>query len=212
MRALRTRPDFLLMPESAHLVLEQIAIGALTAVDLNVAAGEIVCLSGASGSGKTRLLRAVADLEPHAGRVKLGGTERESVPAHEWRRRVMLVPAESQWWADTVGEHFCRPMTEALVELDLPAEARGWMVARLSSGEKQRLALIRAASSWPAALLLDEPTANLDVTSTKRVERWLTDLIRTQQLPAIWVAHDAGQISRVADRHLVIRDRHLVAA
>ncbi len=200
------------MPDNAHLVLEQIAIGALTAVDLDVAGGEIVCLSGPSGSGKSRLLRAIADLEPHSGRLRLGETQRESVPAHEWRRQVMLVPAESQWWADTVGEHFCRPMPEALVELDLPAEAREWTVARLSSGEKQRLALIRAASSGPAALLLDEPTANLDGASTTRVERWLTDLIRNQRLPVIWVAHDPGQISRVADRHLVIRDSDLVAA
>lgn len=195
---------------SAHLLVEQIAVGELAAVDLEVAAGEIVCLSGPSGSGKTRLLRAIADLEPHAGRVRLGAVERESLPAHEWRRLVMLVPAESQWWADTVAEHFSCPMPDALAELDMPSAASAWSVSRLSSGEKQRLALIRAASFQPAALLLDEPTANLDPASTSRVERWLIHWIRNQRLPAIWVAHDPEQIERVADRHLSIRDQRLV--
>jgi ABC-type iron transport system FetAB ATPase subunit len=200
------------MAADAHLVVEKVAIGTLTDVGLDIAPGEIVCLTGPSGSGKTRLLRAIVDLEPHAGNARLGEVARESIPAHEWRRQVMLVPAESQWWADTVGEHFCHPMTDALAALTLPPDAPQWTVTRLSSGEKQRLALIRAASSEPAALLLDEPTANLDAAATERVERWLTGWIRDRRLPAIWVAHDAGQIRRVADRHLRIQDRHLVKA
>ncbi len=189
----------------ARLELQGLSVGGLVSVDLEVAPGEIVCLSGPSGSGKSRLLRAVADLEPHDGRVLLGSVDRESMTAHQWRRQVMLVPAESQWWADTVGEHFCRPVPEALTELDLPAEAVGWTVARLSSGEKQRLALLRALSCRPLALLLDEPTANLDNETTRRVERWITDWIRQHGLPAIWVAHDAGQIERVGGRHYSIR-------
>ncbi len=190
----------------ADLVLERLAAGELAATDLEVAAGEVVCLSGASGSGKTRLLRAVADLEPHAGQVRLGELQRDVLPASQWRAKVMLVAAESQWWFDTVGEHFCRPVPEILDALGLPADAGGWQVSRLSSGEKQRLALARTASCGPSALLLDEPTANLDADSTRKVESWLIGWIRQQQLPTLWVAHDAEQIARVADRHFVIRN------
>jgi ABC-type sulfate/molybdate transport systems ATPase subunit len=200
------------MSTRAKLILEEVAAGDLPAVDLEVGAGEIVCLSGPSGSGKTRLLRAVADLESHSGQVRLGDLQRHSMPAHQWRAKVMLVPAESQWWFDTVGEHFCRGVPEALDALGLAADATGWQVSRLSSGEKQRLALARAASCQPAALLLDEPTANLDAESTRRTEQWLIGWIRQHQLPTLWVAHDAGQIARVADRHLVIRNSRLERA
>lgn len=190
----------------ATLTLKSLAIGGLKSIDLQVAAGEIVCLSGASGSGKSRLLRAIADLDRHSGNVHLGDTSQSDVPGHSWRGMVMLVPAESAWWYDTVGEHFSEHPEETLQQLGLDADAFNWPVARLSSGEKQRLALARALARKPAALLLDEPTANLDKDSTERVESWLRDRIRQQQLPTIWVAHHEDQIARVADRHFHIVD------
>ena len=192
------------VPSLAKLKLHRVAIGQLNAVDLTISPGEIVCLSGASGSGKSRLLRAIADLEPHNGDVMLGDTGQNTLPGHGWRSAVMLVPAESAWWHDTVGEHFCERREQTLQQLDLPAEAFDWQVARLSSGEKQRLALARALSHKPAALLLDEPTANLDKDNTERVESWLCEYIRQQQIPTLWVAHHEDQIQRVADRHFRI--------
>lgn len=196
----------------ASLRLENLAVGELEPVDLTVASGEIVCLSGASGSGKTRLLRAIADLEPHDGEAWLGDRPQSATPAHEWRARVMLVPAESQWWADSVGEHFAGRAADHgdLEALGFAPEVLDWQVSRLSSGEKQRLALLRAVSREPAALLLDEPTANLDDTTTRRVEVWLVERTRERGWPVIWVAHDAAQIERVGHRHCHIEGGRLV--
>ena len=202
------------MNETAgNLELEEISVGELEAVSLSVGTGEVVCLSGVSGSGKSRLLRAVADLEPHDGECLLGDVRQSETPAHRWRARVMMVPSESQWWCETVGEHFDADAGEApgdgLEALDLPREATDWSIDRLSSGEKQRLALIRALLREPRALLLDEPTANLDAETIRRVERWLLDVIEARGLPTVWVAHDPGQIERVSNRHVRIRDGRL---
>lgn len=199
----------------ATLSLRQVAVGALEDVSLDIAPGEVVCLSGASGSGKSRLLRTVADLDPHAGEIGLGDQIQGQVPGHVWRRQVMLVPAESQWWHDTVGEHWGvalsdTELAQALQALGLSAAISGWQVSRLSSGEKQRLALLRAISYAPVALLLDEPTANLDEQNTRAVERWLQALARGRGLPLFWVAHDHAQIRRVADRHFHIEGSRLV--
>jgi sulfonate transport system ATP-binding protein len=186
---------------SPTLRLDGVAIGTLSDVSLAVPPGDIHCLSGPSGSGKSRLLRAVADLEPHAGEVWLGETAQASLPAHRWRARVMLVPSESQWWADGVGDHLGTVEVADLEALGFDQAVLDWQVARLSSGEKQRLALLRAISQGPSALLLDEPTANLDEATTRRVEAWLVGRIRQRGWPVIWVAHDPGQIARVANRH-----------
>lgn len=188
----------------ATLTLTGVSVGALENIDLEIAPGEIVCLSGPSGCGKSRLLRAIADLEPHGGRVTLGDIHQSNLPAHRWRGKVMLVPAESAWWHDTVGEHFPRTVESTLEQIGLDPGASKWPVSRLSSGEKQRLALVRALSYKPSALLLDEPTANLDRDSTAKVEAWLCDRIHAHNLPTIWVAHHEDQIARVADRHIHI--------
>jgi len=191
------------------LQVERVSVGELGPVSLSVSSGEVVCLSGASGGGKTRLLRAIADMEAHGGDCLLGDIRQCETPAHLWRARVMMVPAESQWWHETVGEHFDAGAGdapgEAMKALDLPPAAIDWSIDRLSSGEKQRLALIRALSCEPRALLLDEPTANLDAESVRRVERWLQHLITRRGLPTLWVAHDVEQIRRVSNRHFRIR-------
>ncbi|MGR2738877.1 ABC transporter ATP-binding protein [Billgrantia sp. Q4P2] len=185
-----------------YLRLDRVAVGDLAEVSFSVGPGEICCLSGASGSGKSRLLRAVADLEPHEGEVWLGEQAQAQTPGHAWRRQVMLVPAESHWWAETVGEHFAQaPEAAELEALGLEPEAPAWQIGRLSTGEKQRLGLLRAVSREPRVLLLDEPTANLDDATSERLEAWLTARIRSRGWPTLWVAHDRRQIARVASRH-----------
>ncbi|TLF52534.1 ABC transporter ATP-binding protein [Halomonas urmiana] len=200
------------MTATDALSLKRLAVGELAEVSLTIAPGEVHCLSGPSGSGKSRLLRAVADLEPHDGEAWLGETAQSSLAGHAWRARVMLVPAESQWWGDTVGEHLADARLDDLETLGFAAEVRDWQVARLSSGEKQRLALVRALSREPSALLLDEPTANLDDATARRVEAWLGARIRERGWPVIWVAHDPAQIDRVADRHWRIVEGRLEEA
>lgn len=184
------------------LVLKNLCVGTLSNVSLTVPGGQVVCLSGPSGSGKSRLLRAVADLEPHGGTVSVADTCQEDLPAHQWRSRVVMVPADSQWWFDEVGGHFPDYVKADLPSaLGFPPEVLEWSVSRLSSGERQRLALWRALLLEPEVLLLDEPTANLDNDSTEAIETWLLEEIRRRQIAVLWVAHDVGQIHRVADAH-----------
>src|SRR3954454_15298866 len=108
--------------------------------------GECNALQGASGSGKTMMMRAIADLDPNEGTLKLNGVLRESVPGPVWRRQVTYLASEPGWWADTVQEHFAnwdnaQPLIE---ELCLSPDCGSWKVERLSTGEKQRLGLARA--------------------------------------------------------------------
>lgn len=183
-------------------MLENLSVGTLSGVSLTVPGGQVVCMSGPSGSGKSRLLRAVADLESHDGGISLADTRQQDIPAHQWRSRVVMVPADSQWWFDEVGGHFPDDADARLPSaLGFPPEVMGWSVSRLSSGERQRLALWRAVAFKPEALLLDEPTANLDNDSTETIEAWLLDEIWRRQIAVIWVAHDPAQIHRVANVH-----------
>ncbi|MDH3196397.1 MAG: energy-coupling factor ABC transporter ATP-binding protein [Hyphomicrobiales bacterium] len=183
------------------LSARDLASPVLGPVSLDVAAGECVAVMGASGAGKSLLLRAIADLDPNDGDVALNGIARNAIPANAWRQQVALVPAESGWWADIVGEHFIAvpPDMDLLEALGLAAESLTWTVARLSSGEKHRLAILRALSLRPKALLLDEPSASLDEHSTERLEAVLQRQ-RASGVPIVLVTHDAAQAERLATR------------
>jgi putative ABC transport system ATP-binding protein len=106
---------------------------------------------------------------------------------------------------DVVGEHF-REWTAALAflrDLGFPEETKAWPIARLSTGERLRLALVRALMVRPKVLLLDEPTAALDAASVAAVESLIKARLRTG-LAVLWVTHDAEQAKRVAHRLLVV--------
>ena len=155
--------------------------------------------------GKTLLLRAIADLDPNQGLVSLEGRDRSTIPAPEWRRLVGYVPAEPGWWAETVGEHFGEWAAAAavLTNLGFPEETKSWPISRLSTGERLRLALVRALIIRPKVLLLDEPTAALDAASVAAVEAVIASRIRGG-LAVLWVTHDAGQARRIARRQLAV--------
>jgi ABC-type iron transport system FetAB ATPase subunit len=161
-------------------------------------------LHGKSGSGKTLLLRAIADLDANDGEVWLENTPRSQFTGPQWRRRVALLPAESQWWGDAVAEHARRWPQPLLTALGFSPDVLGWQISRLSSGEKQRLALVRMLANQPRVLLLDEPTANLDAENTRIVEKIVHDYLQQNRAAAIWVSHDRTQLGRVAARQAVM--------
>ncbi len=102
-----------------------------------------------------------------------------------------------------MGAHFADwSAAEPLVEaLGLPAACRDWPVARLSTGERQRLALVRALVQRPQVLLLDEPTGGLDETARDAVEALIAGRL-AEGAAALWVTHDAEQARRLAKRCL----------
>jgi UDP-glucose/iron transport system ATP-binding protein len=184
------------------LRIKRLATKLIGPISFDVAAGECLALMGPSGAGKSLLLRAIVDLDPSTGNVTVGVRARDDMLASAWRKLVALVPAESGWWADRVGDHFPAnsDATELIGKLGL-AGSLEWDVGRLSTGERQRLALARALCCRPEVLLLDEPTASLDEHATGLVE----DLIREcceAGMALLLVTHDRRQAERMAKRVL----------
>jgi len=177
----------------------------LVALNLCLHGAEITGLNGPSGSGKSLLLRAIADLDPSTGEVSLDDCSRASMAGHEWRKRVAYLPTESGWWFETVGEHFLQTDIACLQQLGFEADVLSWKVTRISSGEKQRLALARILSRRPEALLLDEPTASLDASHTRDVEQLVSDYMRQRDVPVFWVSHDPEQLKRLTRRVMIIQ-------
>lgn len=189
------------------LQVSQLSRPGLGPVSFSVEAGLCVAVTGPSGAGKTLLLRAIADLDPNEGSIRLDAVERRSLPAPEWRMRVGMVPAESGWWTDRVGEHFSRPgdAVEIVDQLGLPADALEWEVQRLSTGERHRLAIARALELAPDVLLLDEPTAALDKQATRKVETVLRRQLKAGTA-IVLVTHDAVQLKRMAHSKVTLKD------
>ncbi|UCC57479.1 MAG: ATP-binding cassette domain-containing protein [Gammaproteobacteria bacterium] len=186
--------------------LQRLTLGPLS---LDVDAGDCVCISGPSGTGKSLLLRAIADLDPHEGQVWLGNRSCIATPPDEWRTAVGLLPPESSWWLPRVLEHFHDGVPVPLDHVGLTTEILDKPVSQLSSGERQRLALLRLLSNRPRVLLLDEPTANLDPENTRRIEEVVMEYRREHDAAIIWVSHDSEQIKRIANRHFELIDGEL---
>jgi putative ABC transport system ATP-binding protein len=164
-----------------------------------------MAVQGASGSGKSLLLRALADLDPHQGEISLDSKPCDSLPGPLWRRQVVYLPSEPGWWSDYVADHFpvwekALPWVKALY---LPATVQSRTVQRLSTGERQRLALVRALVLHPRVLLLDEPTSGLDSETTQAVERVIGEYLATGA-SVLWVTHDREQARRIARRCLFL--------
>ena len=181
---------------------------------MEVPRGGVLAISGASGSGKSLFLRMVADLDPNEGEISLNGVSRAGLAANLWRRRIPYVAAESGWWAPRVHDHFAPSRLAAarsLAErLGVGAPPFDGPVDRLSTGEKQRLALVRALILESPALLLDEPTGPLDPVSVERVEAVLLERVAAGTT-IVLVSHDPAQGSRLNARRLRMTDRKLEA-
>ena len=185
----------------SHLHIKNVSTDHLSPLSLELNNNECIGVSGQSGTGKSLFLRTIADLDPHQGEVCLDGEKQSKIPACQWRSRVGLLTAESAWWSEKVTDHFIRVDDDALAQLGFDRDCLEWSVDRLSSGEKQRLALLRLLAIEPEILLLDEPTANLDAESITKVETLINNYRQQHAVSIIWVSHDAEQLKRMTSKH-----------
>lgn len=187
-----------------YFSVENLAFHTFSDINLSLSKAECIGLSGPSGVGKSLFLRALADLDPHEGKISLDGILSDAMPAHLWRRQVALLPAEAAWWHTTVGEHFNGIDFQWLSQLGFDETVLKWQISRLSSGERQRLALLRVLCNHPKLLLLDEPTANLDSENSRKVENLVASIRIETKMAVIWVSHDIEQLKRISTYYLVL--------
>jgi iron complex transport system ATP-binding protein len=194
-----------------------------------VAAGEVLGLVGPNGSGKTTLIRAVTGGVPAEGLVALMGDETRSMRASERARRVAVVPqnpllpdAFTALEAVLMGRAPHLAFLEGESERDIITARRAmeetstWEFAdrplgELSGGERQRVALARALAQEPRLLLLDEPTAHLDIGHQGSVLGLVRRLCRSEGKGALAVVHDLTLAGQYCDRVVLLRDGEVAA-
>ena len=191
------------------------------ALSFQLAQGEIACLLGASGCGKTTMLRLIAGFEtPSAGSIRLNGeliadAQRQTPPE---QRRIGMVFQDYALFphltiADNIGFGLrdqksaltARRVTEMLELVGLAAQGTRYP-HELSGGQQQRVALARALAPAPHLLLLDEPFSNLDVELRERLSIEVRDILKRSGTSAILVTHDQHEAFAVADVVGVMRE------
>ncbi|MEN7431610.1 ABC transporter ATP-binding protein [Chromobacterium sp. TRC.1.1.SA] len=196
----------------------------LDGMSFSLEGGEIACLLGGSGCGKTTALRCIAGFEaPSAGLIRLEGETVFGVgvnmPAH--RRRVGMVFQDHALFphltaADNVAfglsalpraERKAR-VAEALSLVGLEDEAARYP-HQLSGGQQQRVALARALAPRPRLLLLDEPFSNLDAELRERLAREVRAILKSQGISALMVTHDQHEAFSIADQVGVLHQGRL---
>ncbi|MCB9495043.1 MAG: ATP-binding cassette domain-containing protein [Desulfobacteraceae bacterium] len=170
-------------------------------VSFDVKTKEIVGIIGESGTGKSILLKSIADMLPHDGKIFLDEVEQQDIKAREWRKQVALLPAEVVFWNHKIKDDLKTADHEVIKKFGFnPLEILEKNTDDLSSGEKQRIGLLRIFENRPKVLLLDEPSANLDEKNKMILEEIVLDYIETNNASAVWVAHDPEQLKRVSSK------------
>jgi iron(III) transport system ATP-binding protein len=193
------------------------SVTALDGVTLEVAAGELFFLLGASGCGKTTLLRCIAGLEtPTSGTISFGDKEVTTLPPHK-REAAMVFQSYALWPHLTVEKNVSfgleerkihkaeikKRVAEALELVHLTGMGeRG--IDQLSGGQQQRVALARALVVRPKCLLLDEPLSNLDAKLRIEMRREIRRIVKEGGLTAVYVTHDQEEALSMADRMAVM--------
>ena len=199
---------------------------AVDGVSFSVPAGAAWGLVGESGCGKTTLLRAVAGLAaPDSGRVTLAGAPLAALDRRSRARRVQMVfqdPSGSLHPRRTVAATLGEPLrihgvgdrekrvSEALERVGLDAGLRFRYPNQLSGGQRQRVAIARALMLAPATLLLDEPTASLDVSSQARILELLARLRHETGATMLFVGHDLAVVAGFCDTVMAMRAGRVV--
>src|SRR2546423_1278563 len=191
-------------------------------VSFDVAEGESLVLLGASGSGKTTILRIIAGLEqPDTGRVILHGKDVTDLPARE-RGVGVIFQAYALFPRMTVEKNIGyglkirrRPRKERretvnrllkLVKLEEHRQKYPW---QLSGGQQQRVAIARTLAYEPQVLLFDEPFGALDAQTRVHLRREIRGLLRQVKVPSVFITHDQEEALELADRIAVLNNGHL---
>ncbi len=188
-------------------------------VTLTVEAGEIACLLGPSGSGKSSLLRTLNRLtEPPPGTIFLDGQDITTLDVLALRRRLGMVFQKAALFPGTVAENIAYgpgldgltlstdEISGLLILADLPPDYAQRSVMELSGGEAQRAAIARTMANRPDCLLLDEPTSALDPAARKHIRETIGKLRQELGLTVIWVTHYMDEVNEVADRVYLLMD------
>ena len=203
------------------LSLERNGRSILTDVSLHIQPGEIVCLLGPSGSGKSSLLRCLNRLtEPPPNTIFHNGQDIHQLDVLALRSQVGMVFQKPALFPGTVAENIqygpalrqntvsATAIEQLLTLADLPPTCAHRPVTELSGGEAQRVSLARALANQPDTLLMDEPTSALDPAAQRHIEQAILRLRDTLGLTVLWVTHNVAEAKVVADRiYLLLNGR-----
>ncbi|HEX7588808.1 MAG TPA: ABC transporter ATP-binding protein [Anaerolineae bacterium] len=195
----------------------------LRGVSLTVESGEIVCLLGPSGGGKTTLLRIIAGLEqPERGKILFAGSDQRDVPVHQRHFGMMfqdlaLFPHRNVFDNVAFGlrmKNLSRDAIQPQVMQALELVGLGGFAERdvnnLSGGEQQRVALARSLAPQPQLLMLDEPLGALDRILREQLVADLRAILKRIGMTAIYVTHDQDEAFAIADRIAIMHAGRLV--
>jgi len=186
-------------------------------VQLHISKGEHVMLTGISGSGKSTLLRIISGLEiPDKGNVLLDDqivSENTKIMVNPEKRSIGFVPQDLGLWGNLnvrqnirLGRELDDSLYDSLLQKSALAKLEKRPVGLLSSGERQRVALVRALVSRPNILLLDEPFASLDLLKKQDFYSALSNLVENE-CTVVTVTHDPiDWKSLIPDRLIVLED------
>lgn len=197
----------------------------LRELDLRVEPGEVLAVVGPNGVGKSTLVRAASGtLRPLAGTVEIDGRRLHELTPAQRARMVSVVPQASNLppaftaldvvilgrtpylgWLGSEGELDRRLVAEAMARTETLGLAQR-RVGELSGGEQQRLLIARALAQGAPVMLLDEPTAHLDLRHQDRVLKLVRRLTNEQGLSVLLALHDLNLVARFADRVALLSD------